>query len=210
MNICLTLCLVFAVFCAQSNGAEQTNYEYYTSGGIKSGLRADSVDFTLNGKKITLFSGSLHYFRLPKDYWKDRLLKFRAAGLNTVQTYSPWNLHEETPDHWDFETGYLNLKDFLEAVKAADMFVMYRIGPYMCGEWDLGGYPSWLLRDPNMKFRSNYKPHLDATEKYYKKILDIINDYQFTKGGPIIAMQFENEFGGIHNDNDKQYFQFMK
>ena len=84
MKLSLVLCVVLVSFSVYSNGAEQTNYEYYTSGGIKSGLRADSVDFTLNGKKITLFSGSLHYFRLPKDYWKDRLLKYRAAGLNTV------------------------------------------------------------------------------------------------------------------------------
>ncbi len=66
-------------------GADPTNYEYYTSGGIKSGLTADSPHFTLNGKQITLLSGSLHYFRLPQQYWKDRLLKFRAAGLNAVR-----------------------------------------------------------------------------------------------------------------------------
>jgi len=84
MKFYIISCVILVAFSVYSNGAEQTNYEYYTSGGIKSGLRADSVDFTLNGKKITLFSGSLHYFRLPKGYWKDRLLKFRAAGLNTV------------------------------------------------------------------------------------------------------------------------------
>ena len=79
----LALILVSVLCCSYGSGL-QTNYEYYTSGGIKSGLRADSTDFTLNGKKITLFSGSLHYFRLPQQYWRDRLLKFRAAGLNTV------------------------------------------------------------------------------------------------------------------------------
>ncbi|XP_054162502.1 beta-galactosidase-1-like protein 2 [Oppia nitens] len=190
---------------------QQTNYQYYTSGGIKTGLKADSPQFTLNGKPITLFSGSLHYFRLPKAYWKDRLLKYRAAGLNAIQFYSPWNLHEELPDKWDFETGFLNLRAFLEAAKEADLFVMYRIGPYMCGEWDLGGYPSWLLRDPNMRLRSNYGPHLDATRKWYLKVLSIIDEFQFTKnGGPIIALQFENEFGGIHNDADREYFQFMR
>ncbi|CAG2110045.1 unnamed protein product, partial [Medioppia subpectinata] len=210
MKLCLALIVVCicGTICAQS--ALQTNYEYYTAGGIKSGLKADTQDFVLNGKKISLISGSLHYFRLPQEYWKDRLLKFRAAGLNAVQTYSPWNLHEETPGHWDFETGVLNLRAFLDAVKEADMFVMYRIGPYMCGEWDLGGYPSWLLRDPHMRLRSNYKPHLEATETFYKKVLAIIDEYQFTKGGPVIAMQFENEFGGIHSANDKEYFQFMK
>ncbi|CAG2180302.1 unnamed protein product, partial [Oppiella nova] len=167
-------------------------------------------DFTLNGKKITLFSGSLHYFRLPKGYWKDRLLKFRAAGLNTVQTYSPWNLHEPIPGQFDFETGFLNLVDFLKACKEADMFVVYRPGPYICAEWELGGYPAWFLRDPNIRFRSNYKPYLEAVGKYYTKVLSLINDYQFQKGGPIIALQFENEFGGIHSNDDKEYFEFMK
>ncbi|XP_054166384.1 beta-galactosidase-1-like protein 2 [Oppia nitens] len=201
--------LVLIVFVVTGSGL-QTNYEYYTSGGIKSGLRADSVDFTLNGKKIALFSGSLHYFRLPQQYWKDRLLKFRAAGLNAVQTYVPWNLHEQTPGQFDFETGFLNLKEFLKAAKDTDLFVVFRIGPYICAEWEMGGYPPWMLRDPNIKFRSNYKPYLDAVGKFYIKVLSIIDEFQFTKGGPIISLQFENEFGGIHNDNDKQYFQFMR
>ena len=80
----------------------------------------------------------------------------------------------------------------------------------MCGEVDLGGYPSWLLKDPNMRLRSNYKPHLDAVKKYFNKVLEIANKYQFTKGGPIIALQYENEFGGINNKNDLEYFNLMK
>ena len=127
-----------------------------------------------------------------------------------VQTYAPWNLHEETPGHFDFETGFLNLAEFLKAAKEADLFVVFRIGPYICAEWEMGGYPAWLIRDPHMRLRSNYKPYLNAIEKYFNKILSIINEYQFTKGGPIIALQFENEFGGIHNDNDREYFEFMR
>ncbi|CAG2102510.1 unnamed protein product [Medioppia subpectinata] len=187
-----------------------TNYEYYTSGGVSSGLRADSESFTLNGKQITLFSGSLHYFRLPREYWADRLTKFRAAGLNTVQTYSPWNLHEPYPGQFDFESGYLNLRAFLEACKQADLFVVYRPGPYICAEWEMGGFPAWFLRDPNLRLRSNYKPYMEAVGRYFTKVLALIDEYQFTKGGPIIALQYENEFGGIHNDGDREYFTFMK
>ena len=80
----ISFLLISSLFLTQSFGADPTNYEYYTSGGIKTGLKADSEHFTLNGKQITLLSGSLHYFRLPWQYWKDRLDKFRAAGLNTV------------------------------------------------------------------------------------------------------------------------------
>ncbi|XP_054166390.1 beta-galactosidase-1-like protein 2 [Oppia nitens] len=209
MNLYNVITLIVIVFVVTSNGL-QTNYEYYTSGGIKSGLRADSVDFTLNDKKITLFSGSLHYFRLPQQYWKDRLLKFRAAGLNAVETYVPWNLHEQIPGQFDFETGFLNLKEFLETAKQNDLFVVFRIGPYICAEWEMGGFPAWMIRDPNIKLRSNYKPYLEAVGRLYTKVLSIINDFQFTKGGPIIALQFENEFHGIHNDNDRQYFQFLR
>lgn len=71
-----------------------TNYEYYTSGGIKHGLSTDQSYFTLNDRNITIYSGAMHYFRVPRAYWRDRLRKMRAAGLNTVETYVPWNLHE--------------------------------------------------------------------------------------------------------------------
>ena len=91
-----------------------------------------------------------------------------------------------------------------------DIFVYYRIGPYMCGEWELERYPAWLLKDPNMRLRSNYKLHLEATAKYFHQVLSIINEFQFTKGGPIIALQYENEYGGINNNNDLEYFNFMK
>ena len=82
--ISFKLLLTFTIFLTNSFGADPTNYEYYTKGGIKTGLKADSVDFTLNERKITLFGGSLHYFRLPQQYWWDRLQKLRAAGLNAV------------------------------------------------------------------------------------------------------------------------------
>jgi beta-galactosidase len=108
-----------------------------------------------------------------------------------------------------------NLTDFLIAIKEADMFAMYRSGPYMCGEWENGGFPAWLFRDPNMKLRSNYTPYLNAVEKYFLKLFRVIHDHQFTvKGGPIIAMQIENEFGffgnTIKNKADHDYLEFLK
>ncbi len=132
-----------------------------------------------------------------------------------MQFYSPWNLHEEIPGHFDFETGMLNLTDFLVAIKEADMFAMYRPGPYICAEWELGGYPSWLLRDPNMFFRSNYKPLLDAVEKYYNKLMAVVKNFQFTSnGGPIIALQIENEFSNfgntINNPSDADYLKALE
>ena len=102
------------------------------------------------------------------------------------------------------------MAEFLKAAKEVDMFVMFRIGPYMNAERDLGGFPAWLLRDPHMNLRSTYKPYITAVGKYYEKILEIINKYQFTKGGPIIAMQFENEFMGIYNAEQREYMTFLK
>lgn len=74
-----------------------TLYEYYTAGGIQNGLSVDQPYFTLNNRNISIYSGSMHYFRVPNEYWRDRLRKMRAAGLNAVQTYVPWNLHEPEP-----------------------------------------------------------------------------------------------------------------
>ncbi len=129
-----------------------------------------------------------------------------------VQIYSPWNLHEEIPGHFDFETGMLNLTDFLLAIKEADMFAMYRPGPYICAEWELGGLPAWLLRDPNMSFRTNYKPYLDAVEIYYDKLMTVIKNFQFTSnGGPIITLQIENEFSNFANTiTDPNAADYMK
>jgi beta-galactosidase len=100
----------------------------------------------------------------------------------------------------------LNLAEFLKVIKEADMFAIYRPGPYICAEWEFGGFPAWLLRDPHMHFRSNYKPYLEAVGKYYEKVLSIIKDFQFSvNGGPIIAFQLENEYGEVRNQNDMEY-----
>jgi beta-galactosidase len=109
----------------------------------------------------------------------------------------------------------LNLTDFFQAIKEADMFAMYRPGPYICAEWELGGFPSWLLRDPNMHLRSNYKPYLDAVEKYYDKLMAVVKKFEFTtSGGPIIALQIENEFASygntINNQNDAEYLKALE
>jgi beta-galactosidase GanA len=109
-------------------------YEYYTSGGINSGLSVDQPYFTLNSKNITLYSGAMHYFRVPKAYWKDRFRKMRAAGLNTVETYIPWNLHEPQIGNYDFGHGdsdmsdFLDVEEFVKLAKEEDLLVIVRPG----------------------------------------------------------------------------------
>lgn len=141
-----------------------TLYEYYTAGGIKSGLNTDKPYFTLNDKNISVYSGALHYFRVPKQYWRDRLRKLRASGLNTVETYVPWNLHEPHKGWSDFGAGgsdmeeFLNVTEFLKIAQEEDLFAIVRPGPYICTEWEFGGLPSWLLREDDIKVRTaDYK-----------------------------------------------------
>jgi len=152
-----------------------TLYEYYNSGGIKSGLSANSDQFTLNGKHYVIYSGSLHYFRVVPEYWRPVLARFKAAGLNAVQLYVPWNLHEQQPGKFDFESPQLNLDHFLMLIKEADMFAIVRIGPFICAEWEFGGFPSWLIRDGGMQLRQNYQPYLDRVKLYWDQVMKIVN-----------------------------------
>lgn len=124
-----------------------TLYEYYTNGGIKSGLNADTPNFYLNNKNITIYSGTMHYFRVPRPYWRDRLRKMRAAGLNAVETYVPWNLHEPEKGKFDFGSGgtdfqdMLDVQEYLKIAKEEDLFAIVRPGPFICAEWEFGGLP---------------------------------------------------------------------
>ncbi|KAF7273353.1 hypothetical protein GWI33_013940 [Rhynchophorus ferrugineus] len=134
----------------------------------------------------------------------------RAVGLNTVETYVPWNLHELHPGSYDFGDGgsdfeeFLDIKKFLTLAQEEDLFVILRPGPYICAEWDFGGLPSWLLRNSSMKIRTNDSVYINYVSKYFKVLLGLIEPLQFTKGGSIIAVQIENEYGHIRNE-DKSY-----
>ncbi|KAJ8940318.1 hypothetical protein NQ318_014392, partial [Aromia moschata] len=194
-------------------------YEYYTAGGIGAGLSDDGLNFKLNNKTITIYSGALHYFRVPGEYWRDRLRKLRAAGLNAVETYVPWNLHEPTDGAYDFGRGGSDFEDFLDIVKfitiakQEDLFVILRPGPYICAEWEFGGLPSWLLRSDGMKVRTSDEIYINFVERYFKKLLELVAPLQFTKGGAIIAVQIENEYGNTKDgDNpiDTAYLQKLK
>ncbi|KAL1506621.1 hypothetical protein ABEB36_005948 [Hypothenemus hampei] len=201
------------------NNALPTLYEYYTSGGIQSGLNADQKFFTLNEKNITLYSGAMHYFRTPKELWRDRLRKMRAAGLNAVETYVSWNLHEPRPGTFDFGNGgtdmedFLDIETFLKTAQEEDLLVILRPGPYICAEWEFGGFPSWLLRNKDIKFRTSDSTYLDAVKRFFNAFLPIIAALQFINGGPVIAVQVENEYGSTGSNTfvpDKQYLKELR
>ena len=173
----------------------------------RQGLTAIGNHFKLDGVPITLISGAIHYFRMPMEYWRDRLVKAKQCGLNAVETYVPWNLHEPKPGKFDFH-GVLNLKKFILLAQEVGLLVIIRPGPYICSEWEFGGLPSWLLSDESMKVRTMHGGYIKAVKRYFNQLLPIIVDLQYKQGGPIIAFQLDNEYGSYFKDSD--YLPFLK
>lgn len=156
-------------------------------------------DFHLDGRPHRLLSGALHYFRVLPKQWEDRLLKLKAMGLNCVETYVAWNLHEPRPGEFDFSGG-LDLPAFVRLAGSLGLQVIVRPGPYICAEWEFGGLPAWLLADPEMALRCMYPPYLDAVARFLDALLPPLLPLQVGQGGPIIAMQVENEYGSYGSD----------
>ncbi len=164
-------------------------------------------DFYLDGKKTIIRSGAIHYFRVLPEYWENRLLKLKAAGLNTVETYVPWNLHEPKKGEFNFD-GILDIVRFVKTAEKIGLNVIVRPGPYICAEWDFGGFPAWLLKDENIRLRCSDKKYLKAVTDYFNVLLPMLAPLQKTKDGPIIAMQIENEYGSF--GNDKNYLSYLR
>lgn len=158
-------------------------------------------EFYLNGQKFKIISGAMHYFRVVPEYWRDRLEKIKALGCNTVETYVAWNMHERAKGKFDF-TGICDIKRFIETAAELGLYVIVRPSPYICAEWELGGLPAWLLKEENMRFRSNYAPFLCHVDEYYKELFKILTPLQITNGGPIIMFQVENEYGAYGEDTE--------
>lgn len=152
-------------------------------------------NFVYDGKAIQIHSGEMHYSRVPAPYWHHRLKMMKAMGLNAVATYVFWNNHEVAPGKWDWTTGNRNIRAFLKAASDEGMMVILRPGPYACGEWEFGGYPWCLQKVKGMEIRTYNQPFLDSCRVYIKELAAQVADYQITKGGPIVMVQAENEFG---------------
>ena len=170
-------------------------------------LTCDETSFRLHGKKFHIYSGAMHYFRILPQYWEDRLQKLKAAGFNTVETYVCWNLHEPQKGQFDF-SGRLDLVRFLETAQKVGLYALVRPGPYICAEWDFGGLPAWLLRERDLRLRCSDPRFLGHVADYFRVLLPKLLPLQCSRGGNLLALQVENEYGSY--GNDKTYLRFLR
>ncbi len=155
--------------------------------------------FLLNGKPFQIISGELHYSRIPEAYWRDRLHKAKAMGLNAVSIYMMWNMHEPKRGEWDF-SGREDVRHFVKLAQEEGVYVILRPGPYVCAEWDFGGFPWWLLKDETIKVRTSDPKFMKPARQYLLRVGKELADLQITNGGPIIMVQVENEYGSFGHD----------
>lgn len=169
------------------------------TGGMVSERRSFSIDYNNNcflkdGKAFQYISGSIHYSRIPRAYWRDRLLKMYMTGLNAIQVYVPWNFHESIQGVYNF-TGDRDLEHFLDLANQTGLLVILRPGPYICAEWEMGGLPAWLLQKPNIILRSADTDYVQAVSNWLAVLLPKMKPWLYVNGGNIITVQVENEYG---------------
>lgn len=167
-------------------------------------LRADDFKiengkFLLNGKSVQLICGEMHYPRIPQEYWRDRMRRAKAMGINTVSTYVFWNIHERQPGVFDF-SGEADLAKFVKTAHEEGLYVVLRPGPYVCAEWDFGGYPYWLQNEKGMVWRADNPAFLKACKRYIDRLGKELKHLTVTNGGPILLVQVENEYGSYAAD----------
>lgn len=156
-------------------------------------------DFLLDGEPFRVLSGALHYFRVHPGQWADRIRKARLMGLNTIETYVAWNAHEPVRGEWD-ATGWNDLGRFLDLVAAEGMQAIVRPGPYICAEWHNGGLPVWLTAMPAIGLRRSEPAYLAEVTAYLRRVYEIVAPRQVDRGGPVILVQIENEYGAYADD----------
>jgi beta-galactosidase len=170
-------------------------------------INFDGKGFIINGQRTFIASGGMEYARVPRALWRDRLLRMKRAGFNCTEMYIFWNYHEPTENVWNF-TDQHDINAYLQLVHQLGMYAICRIGPYVCAEWDSGGYPVWLRFKPGVVVREDNQPFLDQTFKYYDKIVPIIAANQINHGGAVILVQIENEYpqgwGTDHNSYEEK------
>ncbi|WP_203569070.1 glycoside hydrolase family 35 protein [Aestuariimicrobium ganziense] len=155
--------------------------------------------FQRHGEPHLIISGAVHYFRVHPDDWAHRLGLLAAMGCNTVETYVVWNFHAPDPDTIDF-TGWRDLSRFLTLAQEAGLDAIVRPGPYVCAEWEAGGFPGWLLADPSMRLRVRDERYEAHVERWFDALIPVVAVHQADRGGNVVMVQVENEYGSFGDD----------
>ena len=156
-------------------------------------------DFMLDGKPFQILAGEMHYPRIPRASWRDRLKKLKALGLNTLTTYVFWNAHEPKKGQYDF-SGNLDVAAYVRMAQEEGLYVNLRPGPYVCAEWDGGGLPAWLFPTPDIAPRSTDPRYMEPVKGWIKRLGQELTPLLIDNGGPIILTQIENEYGAFGSD----------
>ncbi len=155
----------------------------------------------LDGKPFKIISGAIHYFRIHPSDWEHSLYNLKALGFNTVETIVPWNIHEPNQGKFDFAGGH-DLVAFLRCAQSLGLYAIVRPSPYICGEWEFGGTPAWLLKSPTIRIRSSDPEYLHRVDAYYSELIPRLIPLQLSNGGNILMFQIENEYGSYGDDKD--------
>ena len=174
---------------------------------MASSVTIEGGEIRLDGQPYRVLSGALHYFRVHPEQWEHRLRMLRAMGLDCVETYVPWNLHEPREGVYEF-SGIADLERFLELAAEVGLNAIVRPGPYICAEWDAGGLPTWLLARRDVALRCADPRYLEVVDAWFGELIPRIAAHQVTRGGNVIMVQVENEYGSY--GSDKTYLRHVK
>lgn len=155
--------------------------------------------FLLNNKPFVIKAAEIHYPRIPKEYWEHRIEMSKALGMNTICLYIFWNLHEQEEGKYDF-SGNKDVAEFCRLAQKHGMYVIVRPGPYVCAEWEMGGLPWWLLKKQDIRLREQDPYFMERTKLFMNEVGKQLADLQISKGGNIIMVQVENEYGSFGTD----------
>jgi beta-galactosidase len=186
-QIALAACMLGALTCTAAPAIANTP------------VTIQGAHFIRDGKSHQILSGSMDFQRIPRAYWRDRLRKARAMGLNAITTYVYWNLVEPKPGQFDFD-GDNDVAAFVREAQQEGLDVILRPGPYVCAEWEAGGFPAWLFADPYLHVRTQDPKYLQPVERYFQRLGKEVAPLMAAHGGPIIAVQVENEYGSYGDD----------
>jgi len=210
--IALSLFLIACCVAASGGYAETpvNDHMFRASEAARSAIDFDARGFLIHGRRTFIVSAGMEYARVPRELWRDRLLRLKRDGFNTVEIYTFWNFHEPRVGQFVF-SGDHDLDAFLKLTHELNMYVIARVGPYYCAEWDQGGYPLWLRFKPDVLVRQPNAAFEHYVDRFFDKLMPIIAANQINRGGSVILVQLENEHpDGWGTDMPNSYFTHLR